>query len=358
MNKTKQNKTKQNKTTTTISLTNLLSFKLFIALLSLILLFAISCSNKGTTGGESGENYYDGGGSSGGDSGSSGGGSSIQTKQQFKVLSFSKTSTIKILNNTNYEAGSVSYLVTPYSLKDYTVSILLVSKATGNTSSLNLDILDFSYDKASKKLTLTSAGLNKVSSASSLVDATAYKYDIQFMFSTTSDTVSNKTVYATNTVSLFKVKEVTKADLTTIIKTIPKEANIPNRSKIDGHNDYAFSIDFSKASGIESISSSSQYVTINNMAGMTDPTNANSTYSPYGSGLTTLQIPRGNYFSYIYCKSDAMTISTDGSSLTVPYIFTLKDGYILNKDISFITNEGLKFKVLFLNKGKWVKDTF
>ena len=60
----------------------------------------------------------------------------------------------------------------------------------------------------------------------------------------------------------------------------------------------------------------------------------------------------------IYCKSDAMTISTDGSSLTVPYIFTLKDGYIFNKDISFITNEGLKFKVLFLNKGKWVKDTF
>ena len=276
------------------------------------------------------------------------------------MLSFSKTSTIKILNNTNYEAGSVSYLVTPYSLKDtdYTVSILLVSKATGNTSSLNLDILDFNYDKASKKLTLTSAGLNKFSSASGLVDATAYKYDIQFMFSTTSDTVSNKTIYATNTVSLFKVKEVTKADLTTIIKTIPKKANIPNRSKIDGHQDYAFSIDFSKASGIDSISSSSQYVTINNMAGMTEPTNAKSTYSPSASGLTTLQIPRGNYFSYIYCKSDAMTISIDGSSLTVPYIFTLKDGYILNKDISFITNEGLKFKILFLGKGKWVKDTF
>ena len=172
-------------------------------------------------------------------------------------MSFSKTSTIKILNNTNYEAGSVSYLITPYSLKDYTVSILLVSKATGNTSSLNLDILDFNYDKASKKLTLTSAGLNKFGSASSLVDATVYKYDIQFMFSTTSDTVSNKTVYATNTVSLFKVKEVTKADLTTIIKTIPKKVNIPNRSKIDGHNDYAFSIDFSKVSGIDSISSSS-----------------------------------------------------------------------------------------------------
>lgn len=274
------------------------------------------------------------------------------------MSSFSKTSTIKILNNTNYEAGSVSYLVTPFGLNDTTVSILLVSKATGNTSSLNLDILDFNYDKASKKLTLTSAGLNKFSSASGLVDATAYKYDIQFMFSTTSDTVSNKTVYATNTVSLFKVKEVTKADLTTIIKTITKKANIQNRSKIDGHQDYAFSIDFSKASGIDSISSSSQYVTINNMAGMTDPTNAKSTYSPIASGLTTLQIPRGNYFSYIYCKSDTMTISTDGSSLTVPYIFTLKDGYILNKDISFITNEGLKFKILFLGKGKWVKDTF
>ena len=273
------------------------------------------------------------------------------------MLSFSKTSTIKILNNTNYEAGSVSYLVTPFGLKDTTVSILLVSKATGNTSSLNLDILDFNYDKASKKLTLTSAGLNKVSLASSLADATAYKYDIQFMFSTTSDTVFNKTVYAINTVSLFKVKEVTKSDLATIIKTIPKKANIPNRSKIDGHQDYAFSIDFSKASGIDSISSSSQYVTINNMAGMTEPTNAKSTYFPSDSGLTTIQIPRGNYFSYIYCKSDTMAISIDGSSLIVPYIFTLKDGYILNKDISFITNEGLNFKILFLGKGKWIKDT-
>ena len=94
------------------------------------------------------------------------------------------------------------------------------------------------------------------------------------------------------------------------------------------------------------------------MAGMTEPTNAKSTYSPNVSGLTTLQIPKGNYFSYIYCKSDAMTISPDGSSLTVPYILTLKNGYILNKDISFITNEGLKFKVLFISKGKWVKDTF
>ena len=56
-NKTKQNKTKQNKTTTTISLTNLLSFKLFITLLSLIL-FSISCSNEGTTGGgDTGDNY-------------------------------------------------------------------------------------------------------------------------------------------------------------------------------------------------------------------------------------------------------------------------------------------------------------
>ena len=70
------------------------------------------------------------------------------------MSSFSKTSTIKILNNTNYEAGSVSYLVSPFSLKDtdYTVSILLVSKATGNTSPLNLDMSDFNYDKASKKL--------------------------------------------------------------------------------------------------------------------------------------------------------------------------------------------------------------
>ena len=94
------------------------------------------------------------------------------------------------------------------------MSIDSVEKATGNNSSLELTPADFnSLTPTTKELTLSDEGLAKINSATDLIDATAYKYEITFKFTTTSDTVSNKTVTSKSTVSLFKIVFVTEENV-------------------------------------------------------------------------------------------------------------------------------------------------
>ena len=116
--------------------------------------------------------------------------------------------------------------------------------------------------------------------------------------------------------------------------------------------------DFSKAS----YSYDMKTVTINNMAGMTGPTNDNSTFNTTHTlnGIASLinfdvAFDSSSPFKSITLKTNAMTINADGSTLTLPYVFTLKDNYILDSNISFITNDGVKF-IFTLFRGKWVKN--
>ena len=320
------------------------------------MLFSISCSNEGTTGGNTGDDYW-----YNPDTNNNNITPPPVTPGKL-TASATKNITINIANQKVHSAGSLSFMVRPYELEkagNFTVSIDSVAKATGNSSSLELTPADFSsLTPSSKELTLSADGLTKVNSASGLADATAYKYDITFKFATTSDTVSNKTVSYTSTVSLYKLVSVTKDMLKTMITSTPKKENIPNRNKIDGHNDY-FSIDFSKAS----ISSDLKTVTFNNMAGMiTTPQNKASTFSPYASGLITLLFGTTDTRKFIssgYCKTHTISGSSGDSVdyvLDLNYVFTLKSGYVLDDNISFITNEGLTLKVMFSGNGKWVKD--
>ena len=320
------------------------------------MLFSISCSNEGTTGGNTGDDYW-----YNPDTNNNNITPPPVTPGKL-TASATKNITINIANQKVHSAGSIYFMVRPYELEkagNFTVSIDSVAKATGNASSLELTPADFSsLTPSSKELTLSADGLTKVNSASGLADATAYKYDITFKFATTSDTVSNKTVSYTSTVSLYKLVSVTKDMLKTMITSTPKKENIPNRNKIDGHNDY-FSIDFSKAS----ISSDLKTVTFNNMAGMiTTPQNKASTFSPYASGLITLLFGTTDTRKFIssgYCKTHTISGSSGDSVdyvLDLNYVFTLKSGYVLDDNISFITNEGLTLRVMFLGNGKWVKD--
>ena len=97
-------------------------------------------------------------------------------------------------------------------------------------------------------------------------------------------------------------------------------------------------------------------------AGMTDP-KQDSTYSPVEFTSTWLfKFGTTETRKFIYSHDCNYTIS--GSSggrvdytLNLNYVFTLKSGYILDDNISFITNEGLTLKVMFLGKGKWVDTT-
>ena len=322
------------------------------------MLFSISCSNEGTTGGDTGDDYWY---------------NPITTNDNNitpppstpgkLTASATKNITINIANQKVHSAGSLSFWVSPYELGNagnFTVSIDSVAKATGNSSSLELTPADFSsLTPSSKELTLSEAGLTKVNSASGLVDATAYKYDITFKFTTTSDTVSNKTASYTSTVSLYKVVSVTKDMLKTMITSTPIKT-VQNRSAAayDNFSD-SFTIDFSKAS----IYSDLKTTTINSMgAGMTDP-KQDSTYSPVAFTSTWLfKFGTTETRKFIYSHDCNYTIS--GSSggkvdytLNLNYVFTLKSGYILDDNISFITNDGIKLVITFLNKGKWVADS-
>lgn len=238
--------------------------------------------------------------------------------------------------------------------ENYTVSIDSVKKATGNNSSLELTPADFnSLTPTTKELTLSDEGLTKVNSATDLIDATAYKYDITFKFTTTSDTVSNKTATSKSTVSLFKIVSVTEAMFKNMIKTTPK-LTVTNRSDIDVGED-SFEINFSTLSLTDL-----KEIYIVNTQGMNGPT-INSTFSPNEVGLTTIRFgitETSKFISSNYCKHTL--IFTEAfkayTSLHLNYIFTLKEGYILDDSISFITNEEIELRVVFANVGKWIED--
>ena len=334
MNETKRNETKRNGYYCLL-INNY--FKAFlIPLFSFILLSSISCSSNEAPGNEDP-------------------GDSIT----LGTLTASATSniTINIANKTVYSTGKVSFTVRPYELEgteNYTVSIDSVEKATGNNSSLEFTPADFnSLTPTTKELTLSDEGLAKVNSANDLIDATAYKYDITFKFTTTSDTVSNKTVTSKSTVSLFKIVFVTEEMFKNMIKTTPK-LTVTNRSDIDGRED-SFEINFS----ILSLTDLKE-ILIGNTQGMNGPTR-DSTFSPNASGLTTIRFgttETGKFISSNYCKHTL--IFTEAfkayTSIHLNYIFTLKEGYILDDSISFITNEGIELHVVFAHVGKWVED--
>ena len=328
--------------------------KFLITVLSFLLLFAISCSNEGTTGGSDDDYYYNPGNNNNNNN-------NIIPPAVIPgrlTASAAKDITINIASQKVHSAGSISFIVRPYELqrdKNFSVSIENVAKATGNTSSLELTPTDFdSLTPTTKELTLSADGLTKVNAANGLADATAYKYDVTFKFTTTSDTVSNKTVSYTSTVSLYKLASVTKDMLETMIKATPK-LTVRNRSgdAYDGFSD-SFEVDFNRAS----LSSDLKTITFNSMgAGMTGP-EKDSTYSPKASDFTTLRFGTADTRKFVansYYK-EPYTISGDGTSITFNYVFTLNSGYVLDDNISFITNtnEGLSIKVIFLNKGKWV----
>ena len=254
-----------------------------------------------------------------------------------------------------HSTGSISFIVRPYELEraeNFSVSIDSVAKATGNNSSLELTPTDFSsLTPTTKELTLSADGLAKVNAASGLEDARAYKYDITFKFTTTSDTVSNKTVSYTSTISLYKATSVTQAMLREMIKSTGSKT-IPNRSAeaYDNFSD-SFKIDFSQAS----LSYDLKTITFNSQgAGMTDPTGDSTYYPSYLTSTLYFIFGTTDTRKFVSSHDCNHTISQDGKTLTATYVFTLKSGYVLDDNISFITNEGLKIKVMFLGKGKFV----
>ena len=209
-----------------------------------------------------------------------------------------------------------------------------------------------SLTPSSKELTLLTKGLTKVNSASDLSYATYYNYDITFKFTTTSDTVSNKTATAKSTVQLYKYKVVTAQMLEDMIKTTPKlTVTNFNASGFGSGSVDPFDIDFSKITYIEGL----RYINVDKNNGMTGPKKENSIFSEvlFKKDIAKLGTDENSKFPWLSRSHLVETkVSADKKVLTVNYKFQLNEGYIWDNNMTFATEQGLNIHFT-LDTGKW-----
>ena len=332
MNKTKQNKTKQNNYH--YLLTNLLSFKLFIALLSLIL-FSISCSNEGTTGGgDTGDNY---------------------NYNYFSVSEdWNNSKDITVISQTSsssvYSAGTVGFSV--YGATDYTISIESVTMGSGG--SLTLDVSDFIYSQSTKDLSLSSSGLTKFQNASSgLTEKQKYQYTITFKIATSSE---SKNVDVN--VNLIKAKVITKAEVEAMMKKITTDKGLMGSSSagvvsINGGGNYA-NFDFSSFTiGSGTPNFRSTVVSSTDIAGKSYSA-ANSSATIGGLSTSGIQKIADYRTLFGYSSIDWSIQVISGKKCTFYFIFKVPSGCALESSIQHIATTGLTIELTLVN-GSWTK---
>ncbi|WP_432633187.1 hypothetical protein [Brachyspira sp.] len=171
--------------------------KILITVLSFLLLFAISCSNEGTTGGDTGNyNYF-----------------SVSEE-------WGNSKDITLATSTVSTAGTVGFSV--YGSTSYGISIESVDSGS---NPLVLVADDFCYTESTKELTLSYSGLTKYQSAS-LTAKQKYQYTITFKFTDYSsvDTTDTKTLNVT--VNLIKAQIITKTDIENMMKAVKNSDGI------------------------------------------------------------------------------------------------------------------------------------
>ena len=305
------------------SLTNN-SFKTFlITLLSLTLLFSISCSNEDTTGG--GNTFSD-----------------IRE-------GYNNTNTITVISQTSssvYSAGTIEFFV--YGVSDYNVSIESVNNGS---NPLALEPSDFSYDKSSKKLTLSSSGLTKFqSSSASLTAKQKYQYTITFKFETSSDSK----IFDVN-VNLIKAEVITKTEIEAMIKSMGT-INIPATNMADETKKANF--DFSASTFSPNVPNFN--AKIGKAVDASYYTYMGTTI-PAGELVKTENFKK--YFSYSGSVSSLLQRENDTVvdrvNLTFYYTFRLKEGYALSDEVAHITSDGLSIRLILSSAigttQSWVK---
>ena len=302
----------------TTLLTTPLSLKTFlITLLSLTLLFSISCSNEDTTGG-------------GGDS---------FTDIEEDYYNTNNMTVISQASSSVYSKGTIGFIV--WGISDYNVSIESVNNGS---NPLTLEPSDFSYDKSAKELTLSSSGLTKFqSSSANLTAKQKYQYTITFKFETSSD---SKTLDVN--VNLIKAEVITKTEIETMIQsmgTVDIPATNMAESSLKAPFDFSIST-FSptaphfkaenKDMGLEAYYYTSSGVTYTLWA-LEKTENFKKYFSGYGG--------KGGY------------IVVKGLNLTFSSLLHLKEGYALSSEVAHITSDGLSIQLTLNIAGKqsWVK---
>ena len=287
------------------------SFKTFlITLLSLTLLFSISCSNEGTTGG--------------GDTGS---------LSVYEEMNNSKDITV-VSSSGVYSAGTIGFSV--YGATDYDVSIQSVDSGS---NPLTLDASDFSYNKSTKELTLSSSGITKFNSAT-LTETKAYQYTITFKFADSSD--ASKEATANITINLYKAQVITKTEIEAMIKSM-KTVRFYDSSY--NNNEVQFS--FSSETFSESAPNFKSY----NLGSMVKTKFSKSSGRIFTGSAIRETSNYKTFFSNLngYHKEPLV----DGINCTFYFRFTLKGGYALSSEVAHITSDGLTIRLSLASGQTW-----
>ena len=285
------------------------------------MLFSVSCSNEGTTGGDTGGNY-----------------------NYFSVSEkWNNSKDITLANSSVSTAGTVGFNV--YGSTSYSVSIESVDSGS---NPLILDASDFSYTESTKELTLSYSGLTKYQAAT-LTAKQKYQYTITFKFT---DYASEDTKNVDVTVNLIKAQMITKTDIENMMKSVKNSDGAFGSQKngeilfFDGGTT---TFDFTSATFSGSTPNFSATGTTITASGSVTHTASKKTFSLANAIAGTTQYK--TYFSSsvfdIDYDSTPPTISADKKTCTFTLKFKkLQSGYALSSEVSRLTTSGLTIRLI------------
>mgnify|MGYP007059353947 CR=1 FL=1 len=292
------------------------------------MLFSISCSNEGTTGGDGGNYNY------------------------FAVWEdFSNTNDI-VLTSIVYSAGYVGFTVSGST--SYDISIESVANNSG--SSLTLEPSDFTYTKSTKKLALSYPGLTKFQKASSSLNARQkYQYTITFKFT---DYISKDTKNLDVNVNLIKAEVITKTQIEKMMKAVKyKEdaifgAGTPKDGEIIIGDGMATTFSFATATfngANPNFSSTGETTFLSSNVEITASTKAS--HLAYAIRETTEYKTYfgGSIFDYIdYSTPPTISSSKKDCDFTLKFK-KLQSGYALSSEVAHLMTSGLTIRLTVKN---------
>ena len=293
------------------------------------MLFSISCSNEGTTGGDTGGNY-----------------------NYFSVSEdWNNSRDITLANSVVSTAATIGFSV--YGSTSYTVSIESVDSGS---NPLNLVASDFDYTELTKTLTLSYSGLNKISSAS-LTAKQKYQYTITFKFT---DYISEDTKNLDVKVNLIKAQIITKTDIENMMKNVKSSDGIygsQNNGEIVFGDGGTTTFDFkTKTFSRSNPNFSSTGNTLTTSTVTHTASNKTSVLAAAIGGTTQFKEYFGSssysWVSDIDYNSTLPTISNKDCTFTLKFK-KLNSGYALSSEVAHLMTTGLTIKLTLTDKASW-----
>ena len=284
------------------------------------MLFSVSCSNEGTTGGDTGGNY-----------------------NYFSVSEdWNNSRDITLANSVVSTAATIGFSV--YGSTSYTISIESVDSGQ---NPLNLVAGDFSYTESTKELTLSYSGLTKYQAAN-LTAKQKYQYTITFKFT---DYSSEDTKNVDVTVNLIKAQIITKTDIVNMMKNAQySETSTKTAGKIIFSTGASIA-EFDFSTGATFSSSTPNFSSTASMTALANMTlNASSKAFSVANAIaqsTQFKEYFGSFYSDMDYDSTAPSISSDKKECTFTIKFKkVKSGYALSSEVSRLTTSGLTIKLI------------